>query len=259
MPAPREVHFRVASPPTGHGCFYGVDTPERSKLLAGRMDVGAMCDFIQADSLAFVSIDGLYRAVGQKQRNNACPQYLRCLLHRRLSHAADRSRAGARPTPRSSPSRSTRSPDGTGRDRQALRRADRACHRCEPRDRRGHGQGAGRGRRACHADRARCQGARSRSKTRSTQAGGSATIAPLDLGEPDAIARLAAAMANRWDTLDIMVISAALSAPAGPGDPDRPQELQPGASPPICWRPRRCSPAFDPLLQAQRRMRGSSG
>jgi amidophosphoribosyltransferase len=70
-----EVHFRVASPPTGHGCYYGVDTPERSKLLAGRMDVDAMRAFIQADSLAFVSIDGLYRAVGLPGRNNACPQY----------------------------------------------------------------------------------------------------------------------------------------------------------------------------------------
>jgi len=71
----KEVHFRVASPPTGHGCYYGVDTPERSKLLAGRMDVEAMRAFIKADSLAFVSIDGLYRAVGLSGRNNACPQY----------------------------------------------------------------------------------------------------------------------------------------------------------------------------------------
>jgi amidophosphoribosyltransferase len=71
----KEVHFRVASPPTGHGCYYGVDTPERSKLLAGRMDVSAMRDFIQADSLAFVSIDGLYRAVGQKNRDNTQPQF----------------------------------------------------------------------------------------------------------------------------------------------------------------------------------------
>jgi amidophosphoribosyltransferase len=71
----REVHFRVASPPTGHGCYYGVDTPERSKLLAGRMDIAAMCAFIKADSLAFVSIDGLYRAVSLPGRNNACPQY----------------------------------------------------------------------------------------------------------------------------------------------------------------------------------------
>jgi amidophosphoribosyltransferase len=70
-----EVHFRVASPPTGHGCYYGVDTPERSKLLAGRMDVAAMAEFIQADSLAFVSIDGLYRAVGLAERNAARPQY----------------------------------------------------------------------------------------------------------------------------------------------------------------------------------------
>ncbi len=70
-----EVHFRVASPPTGHGCYYGVDTPERSKLLAGRMDVDAMRDFIGADSLAFVSIDGLYRAVGLPGRNSDSPQY----------------------------------------------------------------------------------------------------------------------------------------------------------------------------------------
>jgi amidophosphoribosyltransferase len=70
-----EVHFRGASPPTEHSCFYGVDTPERSKLLAARMDVDAMAKFIHADSLAFVSIDGLYRAVGEASRNKACPQY----------------------------------------------------------------------------------------------------------------------------------------------------------------------------------------
>jgi amidophosphoribosyltransferase len=70
-----EVHMRVASPPTEHSCFYGVDTPERSKLLAAQMDVAAMADFIHADSLAFVSIDGLYRAVGEARRNKACPQF----------------------------------------------------------------------------------------------------------------------------------------------------------------------------------------
>ena len=70
-----EVHFRVASPPTAHSCFYGVDTPERSKLLAAQMDIAAMTDFIQADSLAFVSIDGLYRAVGEASRDAGCPQY----------------------------------------------------------------------------------------------------------------------------------------------------------------------------------------
>ena len=70
-----EVHFRVASPPTGNSCYYGVDTPERSKLLAGRMDIAAMREFIKADSLAFVSIDGLYRAVGLEGRDDAAPQY----------------------------------------------------------------------------------------------------------------------------------------------------------------------------------------
>ena len=70
-----EVHMRIASPPTEHSCFYGVDTPERSKLLAARMSVAEMADYIQADSLAFVSIDGLYRAVGESERSAACPQH----------------------------------------------------------------------------------------------------------------------------------------------------------------------------------------
>ncbi len=70
-----EVHFRVASPPTAHSCFYGVDTPERAKLLAARMDIEPMREFIKADSLAFVSIDGLYRAVGAESRNKSCPQF----------------------------------------------------------------------------------------------------------------------------------------------------------------------------------------
>jgi amidophosphoribosyltransferase len=70
-----EVHFRVASPPTAHSCFYGVDTPERSKLLAARMELEAMRAFIKADSLAFISIDGLYRAVGQERRDPVRPQF----------------------------------------------------------------------------------------------------------------------------------------------------------------------------------------
>ncbi len=69
-----EVHMRIASPPTEHSCFYGVDTPERSKLLAARMTVDEMCEFIQADSLAFISIDGLYRALGLPGRTKQCPQ-----------------------------------------------------------------------------------------------------------------------------------------------------------------------------------------
>ncbi|OQW46050.1 MAG: amidophosphoribosyltransferase [Proteobacteria bacterium SG_bin6] len=70
-----EVHMRIASPPTRHSCFYGVDTPERAKLLAAKMDVGGMTDFIHADSLAFVSIDGLYKALGEDGRSSARPSH----------------------------------------------------------------------------------------------------------------------------------------------------------------------------------------
>ncbi|MBK4215717.1 amidophosphoribosyltransferase [Paracoccus caeni] len=71
-----EVHFRIASPPTAWPCFYGVDTPDRGKLLAANMSTEEMREWIGVDSLAFVTLDGLYRAVGEaKGRNNACPQY----------------------------------------------------------------------------------------------------------------------------------------------------------------------------------------
>ncbi|MGS1017946.1 amidophosphoribosyltransferase [Allosphingosinicella humi] len=71
----REVHMRIASPPTRHSCFYGVDTPERAKLLAAQMNVAEMADYINADSLAFLSIDGLYRALGEDMRDDAQPQH----------------------------------------------------------------------------------------------------------------------------------------------------------------------------------------
>jgi amidophosphoribosyltransferase len=71
----REVHMRISSPPTIHSCFYGIATPERSQLLASRYDVAAMAEFIGADSLAFVSIDGLYRAMGEKRRNAMAPRF----------------------------------------------------------------------------------------------------------------------------------------------------------------------------------------
>ena len=70
-----EVHMRIASPPTKHSCFYGVDTPERTKLLAHKLDIGGMQDFIHADSLAFISIDGLYKALGEVKRADIRPQY----------------------------------------------------------------------------------------------------------------------------------------------------------------------------------------
>jgi amidophosphoribosyltransferase len=70
-----EVHMRIASPPTRHSCFYGVDTPERAKLLAAQLDLGGMTGFIHADSLAFISIDGLYKALGEAKRADIRPKY----------------------------------------------------------------------------------------------------------------------------------------------------------------------------------------
>jgi amidophosphoribosyltransferase len=70
-----EVHFRIASPPTTSSCFYGVDTPNKEDLLAHRMDVEEMREYINADSLAFISMDGLYRAMGETKRNAAKPQF----------------------------------------------------------------------------------------------------------------------------------------------------------------------------------------
>jgi len=71
----REVHMRIASPPTMHSCFYGIDTPEREKLLAAIHNVEEMGRLLGVDSLAFVSIDGLYRAMGEHNRNPDKPQF----------------------------------------------------------------------------------------------------------------------------------------------------------------------------------------
>ena len=72
----KEVHFRIASPPTAWPCFYGVDTPNREKLLAARMSEDEMRDHLGVDSLRFISLDGLYRAVGEaKGRDPNAPQY----------------------------------------------------------------------------------------------------------------------------------------------------------------------------------------
>jgi amidophosphoribosyltransferase len=71
----REVHFRIASPPITHPDYYGIDTPEKDKLLAATHDLEGMRQFIGADSLAFLSVDGIYRAMGEKGRNAARPQF----------------------------------------------------------------------------------------------------------------------------------------------------------------------------------------
>jgi amidophosphoribosyltransferase len=70
-----EVHLRIAAPPTRHPCFYGIDTPNESELMASRYDLEGMRAKIGCDSLAFVSYDGMYRAMGEPGRNAASPQY----------------------------------------------------------------------------------------------------------------------------------------------------------------------------------------
>ena len=70
-----EVHMRIASPPTTNPCFYGVDTPDKDQLIAAKLDIDAIAKEIGADSLAFISIDGLYRALGEAGRNPDGPQF----------------------------------------------------------------------------------------------------------------------------------------------------------------------------------------
>jgi amidophosphoribosyltransferase len=70
-----EIHLRVSSPPTTHSCFYGIDTPERTELLASSRNVAEMARYIGVDSLAYISIDGLYRAVGEAARDPVKPQF----------------------------------------------------------------------------------------------------------------------------------------------------------------------------------------
>jgi amidophosphoribosyltransferase len=69
------VHMRISSPPTRHPCFYGIATPERDELLAARLDVEGMAELIGVDSLAFLSIDGLYRAMGEQGRDDLAPRF----------------------------------------------------------------------------------------------------------------------------------------------------------------------------------------
>jgi len=70
-----EVHMRIASPPITHSDYYGIDTPERDKLLAATHDLEGMRKFIGADSLAFLSVEGIYRAMGHETRDPARPQF----------------------------------------------------------------------------------------------------------------------------------------------------------------------------------------
>ena len=69
-----EIHMRISSPPTKHSCFYGINTPTSEELMANQMNLDEMCKAIGADSLAFVSNDGLFKAIGKprEQHCDAC-------------------------------------------------------------------------------------------------------------------------------------------------------------------------------------------
>ena len=68
----REVHLRVSSPPTTGPCYYGIDTPLKNELIANRMSVKEIQDFIGADSLGYLSHDGLVGSLGEEGRLNFC-------------------------------------------------------------------------------------------------------------------------------------------------------------------------------------------
>lgn len=70
-----EVHMRISAPPVKHSCFYGIDTPSTEELLAHTHSLEQIAEFIGVDSLAYISVDGLHRAVGEAGRNNANPQF----------------------------------------------------------------------------------------------------------------------------------------------------------------------------------------
>ena len=70
-----EVHMRISSPPITHPDFYGIDTPDQDKLLAAHRTLEEMRQFIGADSLAFLSVAGIYRAMGYDERDPARPQF----------------------------------------------------------------------------------------------------------------------------------------------------------------------------------------
>ncbi len=71
----REVHMRIACPPIKYPDFYGIDTPDIGSLLAAKYDLEGMRRFLNCDSLAFLSVDGTYRALGLPHRDPAQPQF----------------------------------------------------------------------------------------------------------------------------------------------------------------------------------------
>jgi amidophosphoribosyltransferase len=68
----KEVHLRISCPPTTSPCFYGVDTPSKRELIAANQSVQEICEFIEADSLAYLSLPGLLQACDGADGNRYC-------------------------------------------------------------------------------------------------------------------------------------------------------------------------------------------
>ncbi|MEM6961051.1 MAG: amidophosphoribosyltransferase [Myxococcota bacterium] len=68
----REVHLRISSPPTRWPCFYGIDTPTREELIAAQHSIEEIANYVSADSLGYVSVEGLRKAVGLEGYCDAC-------------------------------------------------------------------------------------------------------------------------------------------------------------------------------------------
>ena len=66
----REVHLRISCPPTAHSCYYGVDTPHRQDLIASRMSTEEIREYIGADSLGYLSLEGMLEAIGIDERSS---------------------------------------------------------------------------------------------------------------------------------------------------------------------------------------------
>jgi amidophosphoribosyltransferase len=86
----KEVHMRIASPPIKHPDFYGIDTPEEKALLAATHTLEEMRKYIGVTSLAFLSVDGIYKSMGFEGRNNAQPQFTdHCFTGEYPTHLTD--------------------------------------------------------------------------------------------------------------------------------------------------------------------------
>ena len=86
----KEVHMRIASPPIKFPDYYGIDTPEEKSLLAATHTLEEMREYIGVTSLAFLSVDGVYKAAGYEGRNNAQPQFTdHCFTGEYPTHLTD--------------------------------------------------------------------------------------------------------------------------------------------------------------------------